>query len=412
MAWGHASVAASNPNKIYDCASRYYAAGRYLDAIELIEPSLKKEGEDKASLWALWSWIRPQIGGSIDSAMQRPRRKPTLNSQDESALKSADFKPALDEIMVRARQTQFVIVNENHRLPKHRAFTIEILRNLRDQGYRYLAVETLLNDGDEAVLLERFAKMASSGVVEMDAGYFSRDPVMASMLIEAIQLGYQLVAYEGLNRSTSADFNEQINFRESEQSRNLIERTISRDPDARVIVHVGFDHAIEEPVENPDGSVTTWLASLVKIKTGIDPLTIDQTLLDDEQQFHLADSEPFMPGVPMDNKGHPLIFNSAPGLFDLHIIHPRDQMIQGRPNWLWRLGRQAVSVPAEALSTTGPVLLQAHRLGASEMAVPLDQVILNGEAPAPVLLVPPGVRYELRLQITRPAGNINDRSCS
>src|SRR5690606_40890822 len=86
-------------------------------------------------------------------------------------------------------------------------------------------------------------------------------PVFADLVRHAISIGYTVVGYE------SADSD-----RESGQAKNLYERTLGKDKEAKVVVLAGYAHIEEEPVQN-----RRWTANIFKELSGINPLTINQT---------------------------------------------------------------------------------------------------------------------------------------
>ncbi len=64
------------------------------------------------------------------------------------------------------------------------------------------------------------------------------------------------------------------------QARNLVERILSTDPDAKIVVHAGYGHTDEQ------GS-GDWspMARVFGRLTGIDPLTVNQTSMSEHSRL-------------------------------------------------------------------------------------------------------------------------------
>ncbi|MBC3784187.1 hypothetical protein [Spirosoma utsteinense] len=77
----------------------------------------------------------------------------------------------------------------------HRAFTTSPLKDLYQGGFRYLGAETL-NSRDSTLNQRRYPLIRS--------GYYTREPQYGNLIREALQLGYQLVAYEARNKDEFA----------------------------------------------------------------------------------------------------------------------------------------------------------------------------------------------------------------
>ena len=58
------------------------------------------------------------------------------------------------------------------------------------------------------------------------------------------------------------------------RARNLTERTLRVDPNAKALVHAGFAHVQKRPTES--WFPTAWYVRQI---TGFDPVTVDQTVM-------------------------------------------------------------------------------------------------------------------------------------
>lgn len=117
-----------------------------------------------------------------------------------------------------------------------------------------------------------------------------------------------------------------------------------------------------------------WMAARLKAKTGIDPLTIDQTECESPSETpSLAKLEDRMP----------------PGAFDLVVAHPRKTFERGRPTWRLASGAQLVDLPAQLADRTARMIVEARFADEPADAVPVDRLLLWPGESIPLVL-PPG----------------------
>jgi hypothetical protein len=184
----------------------------------------------------------------------------------------------------------------------------------------------------------------------------------------------------------------------------------AKDPDAKVVVHVGFDHAMERPRKLKDGKEITWMAARLARELGIDLLTIDQTLHTERgaiefatPQWRQAIENGWLdnPIVVQREDGNFVVTGHFAGLVDMQLFHPPTKIVEGRPNWLVRMeGRTPVAVPGEIRAEKGRVLVQAFIREEGEDAIPLDQTLLVPGAARPMLFLTPG-QYRVLAQDER-----------
>ena len=110
-----------------------------------------------------------------------PRPLPRADS-----LAFAAYRPteARAYILNRAKRERIVIINEAHHVPRHRAFTASLLPGLAAQGYRYLAVEDLLEDDSLNWATRRYPVQAT--------GSYVGEPSFGNLLRVAQKQGFQL----------------------------------------------------------------------------------------------------------------------------------------------------------------------------------------------------------------------------
>uniref|UniRef100_UPI00333FE290 hypothetical protein n=1 Tax=Parapedobacter pyrenivorans TaxID=1305674 RepID=UPI00333FE290 len=172
---------------------------------------------------------------------------------------------ALDTIVAEARKRQLVMINENHFYPNHRLLVYDLLDALHIAGYRYLALEAL--DPEQEEVVNRTHR------IDLETGFYTREQQYGRLLSRALELGFELVAYE--NTDNTKD-------REAGQAEHLYQKTFAKDPSAKVLVLAGMDHILE--TATPSGK--KWMAALFKERYGIDPLTVSQNDL--KHLRHLA----------------------------------------------------------------------------------------------------------------------------
>jgi len=315
---------------------------------------------------------------AYDSAFRSNGRKPA--AAHPVPADPMVLRPIHETLRTVARQEQVIMINEEHRYPQHRALTAALLEVLYQAGFRYLALETLT--ASDTLLQAR-------GYVTQRSGFYTADPVFATMIREAIAIGYTLVPYEWEAPCEGTDCD---NEREKGQARQLYERILQKDPQAKILVHAGRAH-IAEVREN--GS-TAFMAWHFRDITGIDPFTIDQLFFSDNsgKEFQRPLYQDLMAKHDIRT---PVIIANADGSFykagsyDMHILHPPHTYVQMRPTWLAQ-GRTFHTVDVRRLGLDkvppGNALIQALTHPEDSLQVPLDQVLFkNGR---PQLLLPKG----------------------
>jgi hypothetical protein len=301
---------------------------------------------------------------------------------------------AIEEIVRRARATNIVILNEAHTSPRDRVFALQVARALRPLGYSVLAVEALRNYPVPGDPLSGPDRLKRDGFARLTTGDYTRDPVFAGFLREAIALGYEPVTYEEAKGQMKPGGG--TAEREMAQANNLFSRVFSRRPKAKTLIYVGLSHVAERPL-----SGTERMAGILKRLTKVDPLTIDQATVTDltpeaRRAYDLASAKIGNQSAVLFDGNKPLVLGLYESAVDLQVIHPRRAYRLGRPTWLAALGGRPVPIPKDLLPSTGRRLVQIFAANASPDAVPLDQVVVTAGGPVPVLFAPP---MPLRFQI-------------
>jgi hypothetical protein len=383
-------------------------AGHYLEAVDAARAAaFKGNAVDRSSFaYSDWLQIHPFIGGVLDPAAIEPGPySGELDAGRAARFRSAQVRDAVREIAARAVHARVVILNEAHNSPRDRAFALEVARALRPLGYKLLAMEALSNHPDPAESERAMAALVTDGFPRSRTGHYLRDPLFGDFLRQALALGYRPFAYEDAGSSGAGTVLEQIARREQSQAENLAS-VLRRHPGERLFVYVGYSHAAEAPVARPGGQAE-WMAMRLKRMTGIDPLTIDQTVIDETSARRRAYRDlvaPRLRGRPgiLFTGGQPLVEGEYAGGVDLQVVHPPLRLIRGRPEWMRRIGRRPVDIPRRLLPERGRRLVQAFAAGEPADATPLDQVIVEAGQPAPPLLLPRGP-FRWAVQDPRPA---------
>lgn len=312
----------------------------------------------------------------------------------EGVLESAAAQDAIDAIVAQARKHQVVILNEAHHIPQHRVFASRLARELRKIGFDYLACETLD---------DRIAAPLGSGMVEKRAGFYSREPMYGEFLRSALRDKWKVVSYDSGGRTEAKDMTERMRLREQEGLENLMQRIFTRDPQARVLIYVGYDHAHERPAPGKPAPYP-MLAEILAKRLGTDPLTIDQAAMfaypdrAGEHPLYRQVLDRFTrarPFVLKAKRGGYEVLGSSRGRVDMQVVHPDDVRLTetGRPLWMSaQAGLAPHAVPSDLLPAKGRRLIQAYHMEDSSEAVPADMVMVEAGKKAPMLMLAPG-RY-------------------
>jgi hypothetical protein len=290
------------------------------------------------------------------------------------------FKPtdALKAVLQMSDSAQIILINEAHHVPQHRAFIYELLKALRQKGFTHFATETLS---------EKDAGLNERGYPTKATGFYTVEPVYGDLMRNAHKLGYRIVPYEWVGNYTPDN-------REHGQAKNLFERILKNNPKAKILVHTGYDHI------NETGTLVgaKTMAQRLREITGIDPLTIDQTVMTEHSapeyehplfRYVMETNRISRPSVFRKDKGE--WWTLEKGKRDVTLFTPRSLYKDGRPTWL-RLGgdRQPYKLPKDICETTARCLVRARVAGESADAVPIDQIEVVANRSIPVLMLPKG----------------------
>lgn len=388
-----APIRAQEPVNVVE---RLRLEGRYLP--QYLDLQAKTAAGEEAARWQL-SQYAALLGDETTALgiVAQPRR---ANARLPD-LTGATAVRALDAIAAAAADRQIVILNEAHNHSRHRAFAAQVLRRLRPLGFDWFGAEAFMSRQPEPAPM--IADYRAGEPFLHAYGYYTQDPVFAETVREAAHLGYSLVDYEfrpDQHAPEGSDMDQQMAYREEAQAENLIANVLAQNPNARIFVYCGYSHAMESPT-----SYGEWFASRLKRKTGIDPLTIEQSsntsdLRPEDDEAHvaavLAAFAPTEPVIVRQADGGIVGMPLYEGQIDLSVFHPRLDPVRGRLGWLAAdADRRWIDV--DVPETEGPALLQALWSKEGPGGVPADQLLLAAGQRRATLTLRPG-RYTLRLE--------------
>ena len=142
---------------------------------------------------------------------------------------------AKEKVLQLARENKILLINEAHTDIRNRQFMHFILDDLYALGYRTLAVEAL-SDKDSLINIRKYAVA--------ETGFYTKEPVFASLLRKASLLGFALTAYDCFPDCSTCPQTESyccMNRREECEADN-ISKIIKDNPDSKIIVYGGHDH--------------------------------------------------------------------------------------------------------------------------------------------------------------------------
>jgi hypothetical protein len=309
-----------------------------------------------------------------------------------------DLKNASDEIVKRVKDRQILLINEAHHVPQTRLLTLQLLKPLYAQGYRYLAAEAFNSQTIDEVI--------HNGFPTQELGTYVAEPTYSLMVREALKIGFKLVAYDAFpNCDPFHEAPEKCqNLREAAQAQNLFEQIFKNDPRAKVIVHVGYGH-LDKKGGDGDWSWIPMGKYLWQL-TQIEPFSVDQTFFfergrpDLNSTLYEQVSSTYnlkTPAVLIERETKaPFVYTKYQNHYDMQVFLPKINLKKDRPSWKSDLPLiRMTNLKEFHCPPQHECLVQA--ILKSELKrnfIPVDQTILLGHKAALYLL--PG-SYEIRL---------------
>ena len=300
-------------------------------------------------------------GGMRDQALAFVGREDLGGPNYRSVCEGLGLDP-ITEIVRQSAGHRVVMINEAHDAPRHRAFIADLAHALRRRGFDIYAAETLFPVRDEA-----------QPWPAVNDGWYSREPVFGQLLRRARADGWRFAAYDDMATPASAvSPDDQMIYRETRQAENL-QSLLAANPEARVLVHAGYDHLLETPEEGG----LAMMAERLKAATSLDPLTIDQTR-------NVAPSDAYVVCDPA---------RLTPAGIDIRLGTPRLSFENGRPAWRQALGQKPIYLPAMANPSVATIW-EARNADEPDEAVAVDRVLVRPGETLPFLLAPGRYRAE------------------
>ncbi|HMR89668.1 MAG TPA: hypothetical protein PKD51_16015 [Saprospiraceae bacterium] len=278
-----------------------------------------------------------------------------------------DFFPAQKVVaaFLEKENPKIVAINEAHHISKHRVVMQSFLPLLYKNGYRYLFVEGL-NHGDKLLNERKFPKF-------MHSGLYIRDPEYANMIRKALELGFELIAYD--QRGENRD----------EKAANHILGYMKDKGIEKIVIFAGYDH-IKEKESYGKKSLIMHLNE----RLNTDAFTISQT--EKLPKFHNAASitdAVFCPHSTKESK----FYNGVNDDIDIAVFCSSDEdmvksLLPEYAQWKADIGNEALIFP---------ILIQAKVDGEGMLSIPMcvREVANIEELENTVLYLESGKKYTI-----------------
>lgn len=367
--------------RVYSALQPYRDNANWLGAAVMLrrEYAAQDNARLRRSIAQPLSWVEAILGNTIDAIAVSPGQLGPDASDKVSEIpenvRALPFLQALAQAIGNtAADQQVVMINEAHHVSRHRANTTRLLAPLYDKGFRYLALESMRENGE---------RVAERGFPASGGGSpYLNDPVFGNMIREALRLGYTLVPYDTANSKSVAE-------RETGQARNLA-KILESNPKARILVHGGYQHIEESGLMFGSPTMAQEFTRL----TGIDPFTISQT----KTTWPGPDAEfdpVYRKALSISDIDEPfvLVSNNKPysvdsDKLDMVIFTPPTRLTDGRPDWLAQLpNRIRVALPVPDSDVPRPWMVEARKSKESADAIPVDRIeVKQGAAREEIVL--------------------------
>jgi hypothetical protein len=276
-------------------------------------------------------------------------------------------------------QKRLVLFNESHGLAQTRIPLLQALPSLRQAGFTHLAMETFtVGQGSTECPGSELADrhLVSRGAATRSSGYYTREALSAQIVRTAVELGFQLVAYD------ASEFSSEERHR---RGATALACVLSQNHAARLVVLGGFGNVMHSDLEAGE---RPRLADELRTQTGIRPFVVDTVHLAGVPMADVSESSATLPGTVhalTDRNGEPVAARGA----DLSVWVAGSSE-RGDLSWL-RLGPERVAVGSGTSCAGERLLLEARRPEDSLEVIPMDRCITGGHAASECTMhLPPG----------------------
>lgn len=348
--------------------------------------------KDYQLLYAAFRAELESFVGNHASALEFFDMRGDTHSTSQDFPETVQAVPATRYVVKRAKNHRIVITNERHHASADRLLPLELLEPLYSQGFRYLALEGYAH----------WDPINERGYPIVDAGHYSNDVVYAQMLRSALELGFEVVGYEiEPDQRVPDDPQNPVDRqqeRETIQAKNIIARIFEKDPLAKVLILCGYGHIHEKAQKN-------WssMTHILKETTGLDPLTVDQTLLSERSnrrvEHPLRQRAARMgllstrPSVLLDENNDLISVSKAT---DVQVIGLETQYEHGRPSWLDMQGNRQKIYFSVQECVNRSCILEAVNTNEIDSAVVYDRVEVSFKDRT-ILYLSPGFTFNIRI---------------
>lgn len=267
------------------------------------------KGTDNLFAMQLMAFSENELGLYSEAVRDFPLASPQIPDFHLPSREDWQAVPAEAAVTELAEGAQVVLVNEAHHDAHTRELTLALLPSLYRLGYRYLAVEALVESG--ASLQKRGYPISSSGTE------YLREPIYGELVRTALALGYTVISYDPAI-SDGQD-------REVVQARTIVDRVFANDPGARVLVHAGYAH-----IDQAKGRLGRQkpMATILAELTGAKLVSVDQTQFREQFPAIGTQYEALVRAFPPDGptvlkrrhgRGY---WSAAPQLYDVNVLLP------------------------------------------------------------------------------------------
>lgn len=306
-----------------------------------------------------------------------------LTAQQKENFKKYKPVPAKDFILTKAAKSRIIILNEAHHKPEHRIFLLSLLPELKRLGFNTLALE---------VLSHKDSLLNSRGYPVLTTGVYAKEPCFGNLIRKGLELDFKLTAYEATMGKNNRE-------REIEQAEN-IKSILDKNPASKLILYVGFDHAIEDSLDNSWGLA---MAGRIKNITGIDPLTIDQVELTgtstpkfDNPYRQLIKTK--YSSIFVDEMGNPFNKANEKKGYDVNVFHPNLNYQKGRPEWISAHNLISENI-TKKITISFPCLVMAYLKPEDiRTAVPVDVMELKNNQDSKSLMLNKNSEYTVLIE--------------
>ncbi len=294
-------------------------------------------------------------------------------------------KKIMDSI---AKTNQIVILNEGHHIPQNRASTMQYLQIFYDNGFRYIAMESI-RSRDSLLNQRKYVDVNKSGT-------YLFEPCYADLVRQALKIGFTIVPYEYEPKAKT------MVEREEGQAENIMKRLLNDNPKAKLLMHVGYSHGLKF---EPDPQMKmAMMGYFLKKKSGTEPFVIEQ-FKQTEKAYRKDESTDYVYATKKYQLTEPCFFVNNEGKLwtkdsyagDAELFLPRSIYKNQRPNWLAWGGKKREFLPnLKEVKVETPFLIQAFLVEESLNGVAVDQIEITDKiSKKPLLLYP--AKYILRV---------------